>query len=301
MRPLTVGAAKQLVRPGLSSWPKWDPATDDCTRWNQISQPRAPRRISRPEQFSEAWLTPSVWRVPDHMYWQTDLWSADNLKRRSGEELVSLGTRDDDGSEVLCQLDEYLDYAQNQSDRNPLYLFDPDISWLGLQFVVPEPFSDDTLALLDEDVRPDFQWLLLGPTRSGTLWHIDPIGSAWNNVMHGSKRWVLTAPGVELPAAADNDLVGWFASDWPSARCQLPSTEVWFDFVQQPGELVYVPHGWGHAVINLEPSVALTLNFVVERDLRECFQRTKADYPELAQEWEKAIGRLRPELSVHLT
>ena len=66
-------------------------------------------------------------------------------------------------------------------------------------------------------------------------------------------------------------------------------------------QLVYVPHGWGHAVINLEPSVALTLNFVVERDLRECFQRTKADYPELAQEWEKAIGRLRPELSVHLT
>merc|ERR1711974_247862 len=33
-----------------------------------------------------------------------------------------------------------------------------------------------------------------------------------------------------------------------------------FDFVQRPGEVVYTPVGWWHAVLNLEASVAVTHN-----------------------------------------
>ena len=35
--------------------------------------------------------------------------------------------------------------------------------------------------------------------------------------------------------------------------------------VQQPGEIVYIPSGWWHLVINLEPTVAFTENFVTKR------------------------------------
>ena len=75
---------------------------------------------------------------------------------------------------------------------------------------------------------------------------------------------------------------------------------VYFDKEAGALQLVYIPHGWGHAVINLQPTVALTMNFVHERDLRECFQRTITNHPQLAIKWAEAIRRLRPELSRHL-
>ena len=37
--------------------------------------------------------------------------------------------------------------------------------------------------------------------------------------------------------------------------------------VAEPGDVVFVPAGWWHLVINLEPSVALTQNFVAATNL----------------------------------
>ena len=47
----------------------------------------------------------------------------------------------------------------------------------------------------------------------------------------------------------------------------------------QPGELVYVPAGWYHLVLNLEPSLAITQNFVTKRYLPDTlgFMKYKPD------------------------
>jgi hypothetical protein len=139
-------------------------------------------------------------------------------------------------------------------------------------YSVPSIFSEDLLALLDKRIRPPFRWLVAGPARSGASWHVDPaLTSAWNALLSGRKRWALYPPGRVPPAVivhVDEDdgsvnfdgptSLQWWLDVYPTLRQEEKPLEC----TQLPGETIFVPSGWWHCVLNIDPSIAVTQNFV---------------------------------------
>jgi hypothetical protein len=91
-------------------------------------------------------------------------------------------------------------------------------------------FGDDLFSFLPANSRPDWRWLIAGPARSGSTFHVDPNAtSAWNAVVSGSKRWVLFPPGGLPPpgvhpspdgaeVAAPVSILEWYFAFYEAAR-----------------------------------------------------------------------------------
>jgi hypothetical protein len=169
----------------------------------------------------------------------------------------------------------------NNTDESPLYLFDRSfVPKMDLHiskdlpnpsYTVPSCFGEDLFAVLG-DKRPDDKWLIVGPARSGSTYHKDPNAtSAWNAVLRGSKYWIMfpsspsspPPPGVyvsedQSEVTSPLSIAEWLLGFHAEARKTLGCIEG----VCGEGEVLHVPSGWWHLVVNLEESIAITQNFV---------------------------------------
>jgi len=188
---------------------------------------------------------------------------------------------------VRVPLAAFLRYGEAARADYPWYAFGDDFEaerapLLG-DYRVPEYFRDDVYAL-GPDARacfPRFRYLVVGGPRSGSNLHVDPRGTAaWNTSLCGRKRWALFPPGggrgyLGAIGAPPGDAgmgktaappAAWWAG--PHARlaagggagegARLGMAEC----VQRPGDTIYVPAGWWHAVLNLDTAVAVTQNLL---------------------------------------
>jgi histone arginine demethylase JMJD6 len=149
-------------------------------------------------------------------------------------------------------------------------------------------------------------WLLVGVKRSGTPIHDHPLTVAWNALLVGCKLWCCLPPDVDESAlllnlqqqqqqedeqeqdeqqecCTNNNNNN---SDNNEHDCTTDDDEHSFDLsamewfhrcgtlpesaqiiVQRPGEVVYLPAGWFHVVLNVETSTAISVSLTLRRDL----------------------------------
>ena len=148
------------------------------------------------------WSAQENWNIQNKRFFQ-------RIRRR----MFKVG-EDDDGYKVKVSMKYFLKYLNNNDDDSPLYVFDSNYdedevaTCILDDYKVPDYFSDDLFSAVGEEKRPPYRWFLLGPQRSGTTLHIDPLGtSAWNTVLRGRKRWVLFPPGTSKTIAKGLDVI----------------------------------------------------------------------------------------------
>ncbi|MCJ1228336.1 hypothetical protein MMC12_004997 [Toensbergia leucococca] len=229
-----------------------------------------------PTDFATSWtnkpfiLTDPVREWPVYRDWSTEslLRKYSNVKFRA--------------EAVDWPLKTYVEYMHNNQDESPLYLFDRSFAEkMNLQvgkahtghYWPPSCFGEDLFAVLGPQ-RPDSRWLIIGPERSGSTFHKDPNAtSAWNAIIFGAKYWIAFPPStsppgvfvspdqseVTSPLSIPEWLLGFHAQARLTPGCK--------EGICYAGEVLHVPSGWWHLVVNLSASIAVTQNFVPRRHL----------------------------------
>lgn len=202
-------------------------------------------------------------------------------------------------------LQTYTSYMNNSSDESPLYLFDrsfvskmnldTSISSKNPAYSIPSCFGEDLFAVLGPS-RPDDKWLIVGPTRSGSTYHKDPNGtSAWNAVLRGSKYWIMfpsstTPPGVYVSADQSEVISPLSIAEWLLGfHAEARKTPGCIEGVCYEGEVLHVPSGWWHLVVNLDASIAITQNFVPRSHLASVLEFLKNNIGDQVSGFKKEV------------
>eukprot|EP00743_Colponemidia_sp_Colp-15_P009092 GILK01009918.1.p1 GENE.GILK01009918.1~~GILK01009918.1.p1 ORF type:complete len:872 (+),score=148.00 GILK01009918.1:352-2616(+) len=226
--------------------------------------------VSRPVLFTD---TTTGWTAHEN-------WTLDKLVEAYGQLEFKIAPRpSSDAAPRSMQLWRFVQYLRRQHDEDPLVLADRHFGEtapsLLKDYSIPSYFPQDFFSVLDEQ-RPDYRWLVIGPRRSGTGWHVDPIQtSAWNSLISGVKRWAIyppsfVPPGMSMspsantlgPFSTEGEVtpLQWFLDVYPTLSEDLKPLEI----MQYPGDTIFVPGGWWHLVLNIQDTVAVTQNFVSE-------------------------------------
>ena len=204
--------------------------------------------------------------------WPCGQWSLDMFSAKYGNE-TSHVTADGENFEIMsvntfCQLikgGSSLMYMKDATWHNTTPLVEDFTTPAMFRNLLCSPSLTNVHPRLDSPNYPAWSWMYMGPRGSSSPIHVDIFeSSAWNLVVQGRKLWVFFPPcKEELLQDEHGEFVDPFHRDNFDQIVPLHPVVV----LQNEGDVVFTPSGWWHAVLNLEPGIALTENFVNESNL----------------------------------
>lgn len=88
------------------------------------------------------------------------------------------------------------------------------------------------------------------------------------------------------------DVILWFLEHYPFLPKELKPIEV----IQEPGEIIFVPGGWWHQVLNLEDTIALTQNYCNEQNFPYVSAEIEYDDDDFFDEFKEKVSKKYPNL-----
>jgi histone arginine demethylase JMJD6 len=224
------------------------------------------------------------------------LWTLDFFEFRYGNTVVSVEQVDKPFEKKTINLSEYINYIKNTDDQNPYYLKD----W---QFYIPH-----TELLKDYETPVHFEnwfkqlpnnsiprWIYIGSKNNGSKLHQDLLmTSAWNAVFCGKKCWLIYPPNQgDYVYYGEVDAFYPDLEKYPLFNKARPLI-CW----QNPGEILFMPSGWWHQVVNEEACISLTENFVNESNYE--LVREYIDKSKLSSESKQELNFFIPQLGIQI-
>ncbi|KAJ3161392.1 JmjC domain-containing protein 4 [Geranomyces michiganensis] len=128
----------------------------------------------------------------------------------------------------------------------------------------PPWFRDDWLnAFLDQDGDDDdYRFVYIGGPCTHTLLHVDVLHSySWSANICGTKTWTFFPPSqTRYLSNARNETITDIRTAPQHQFPQFHTHTTPITLIQQPGQIVCVPSGWYHQVVNSDTGVTISIN-----------------------------------------
>lgn len=169
-------------------------------------------------------------------------------------------TKSDD-TEIRLKLQDWFSYLDGNLPQHQqpsmLYLKDwhflhwmyentdrPEFGHSNPLYQVPPHFEDDILNnfhMVQSGDMSDYRFVYWGPAGSTTQPHTDVLHScSWSYNVSGTKEWVIHVPLDDHSSNAAPSLI---------------------TIKQQAGQIIFIPSGWQHSVVNLEETLSVNHNW----------------------------------------
>ncbi|CAO4369338.1 unnamed protein product [Caenorhabditis nigoni] len=112
----------------------------------------------------------------------------------------------------------------------------------------------------------DYRFVYIGAAGSWTKFHADVVCSySWSANICGRKKWFMMSPGSEEVFKSSSTDSG-YVEDIREYQELFEQANV-ITFIQEPGEIVFVPSNWWHQVHNLEDTISINHNWMNSTNL----------------------------------